>query len=152
MLFMRAATLQDSRFSFTIFILDQPPLLPPPTTTSTTHRGAASRHTSQPSHRHRSCAACGYRCWTRAGRAPNSVYKTTDFPLQKRIKNDTRPLLFRPIGERGAIWPRLQGVGGRSLYANLWIKMHSRPLFLGPMGSEVKGRRQGVKGEATGLI
>ena len=29
---MRAATLQDSRFSFTIFILDQPPLLPPPTT------------------------------------------------------------------------------------------------------------------------
>ena len=48
---------------------------------------------------------CGYRCWTRAGRTLNSVYKITDFVLQKRIKNDTRPLFAVQSVSEGRFGP-----------------------------------------------
>ena len=129
MSFIRAATLLDSRFSFTIFILDQPPLLPPQPPPTTSQQPSHNNH--QPQRRFTTTTTPTATTFTVTTRPRNhritaipaplvdtdpglvqgahraAGAKTPAFP-RNRIKNDSRPLLFRPISERGAIWPRLQ--------------------------------------------
>ena len=82
------------------------------TTTTTTNHNAASPQPPRPLPSQlatiaspSSRATHGHRCWTRVGRTLNSVYKITDFLLQKRIQNDTRPLFAVQSVSEGRIGP-----------------------------------------------
>ena len=61
------------------------------------------------------------------------------FRGRKRIAGASRPLFLRPMGERGATLPRLQGVYVNSVWGNLRIKIGSRPLFARPMADQGGG-------------